>query len=201
VRAARVTLDSVLSGNHAQYAPNAMLNQGWGELALTGDRRSAASFARQALEWTRQRDLSPPAIGRLTERIADLAARAGDEATVRATIALVRARDHGRGLPTYELTQRALGAALEYARGDYATAARHTEIARHGIYFSRSLATLVQLEADAWRAAGQRARGDSLARLVTTHRIVDGHFEVWAMLQAVTRLRDSTRALVTVSRR
>jgi DNA-binding SARP family transcriptional activator len=191
LRNARVTLDSVMMGSHAQQPPNALINQGWAELALQGDRAAAARFAREALAWTRRRDLSPPAIGRLTERIADLAARAGDEATVRATIALVHERDRGRSLPTYELTLRALNGALAFARGDYADAARRTEVARHGIYFSRSLATLVQLEADAWRAAGNRERGDSLARLVTTHRVVDGHFEAWAMLHAVAHLRDS----------
>ncbi|HMC56785.1 MAG TPA: hypothetical protein VKH19_16525 [Gemmatimonadaceae bacterium] len=187
--AARVTLDSTIADDRAQIAPNAMINQGWAELHLAGDSASATAFARQALAWTRARDLSPPAIGRLCERIGDLAARAGDERTVRACIALVRERDARRSLPTYVLALRTLDAALAYVRGQYAQSARLAEQARHGVYFSRSLATIAQLEADAWRAAGEPARGDSLAQLVATHRIVDGHFEAWAMLQGMARLR------------
>ena len=59
------------------------------------------------------------------------------------------------------------------------------------MYFSRSLATIALLEADARRAAGQVTRGDSLARLVSTHQIVDGHFEAWAAIRAVSAIRDS----------
>ncbi|MGH7677156.1 MAG: BTAD domain-containing putative transcriptional regulator [Gemmatimonadaceae bacterium] len=185
---ARAALDSVLADSSVQYPPNALLNQGLLELAL-GDQRAAARYARAALDWTRPRDLSPPAVGRLGERIGDLAARAGDEATVRATIALVQNRDRGRSLRTYVMAQRTLDAALAYVRGDFAVAARQAEAARHGVYFSRSLATIVQLEAHAWRAAGERAIADSLARLVATHQIVDGHFESWLILRAVARLR------------
>jgi hypothetical protein len=199
--AARATLDSVVADDRAQIGPNAVLNQGWAELHLRGDRAAAARYARQALEWTRPRDLSPPAIGRLCERIGDLAARAGDESTVRRCITLVRSRDAGRSLPTYVLALRTLEAALAYSRTQYADAARLANAARHGVYFSRSLATIAQLEADALRASGRRERGDSLAQLVATHRIVDGHFETWAMLQAVTRVRDSMPQRVTDSRR
>lgn len=189
VEGGRVSLDSVVADDMAQCAPNALLNQGWLELAVRGDRASAARLARAAFDWTRRRDLSPPAVGRLSERIADLAARAGDEATVRATMALVRERDQGRNLRTYEMAQRTLGAALAFVHGDYADAARRAEVARHGVYFSRSLTTIVLLEADALRAAGQGTKADSLARLVATHQIVDGHFEVWAILRFLIALR------------
>jgi DNA-binding SARP family transcriptional activator len=192
---ARITLDSVIADDRAQIAPNAMINQGWAALYLASDSVSATRLARQALAWMRPRDLSPPANGRLCERIADLAARAGDETTVRSCITLVHARDAGRSLSTYVLALRTLDATLAYARRQYAESARLAERARHGVYFSRSLATIALLEADAWRAAGERARGDSLAKLVSTHRIVDGHFEAWAMLQAVSRLRDEKRAV------
>lgn len=191
VVSARATLDSVLKDDAAQIPPNAMINQGWLELVAGGGTATAASLARDALGWTRRRDISPPAVGRLTERIADLAARSGDIATVRASIALVQDRDHGRSLPSYVLALRTLYAALSYARGDYAEAATRAEAARHGVYFSRSLATIALLEADARRAAGQVARGDSLARLVSTHQIVDGHFEAWAAIRAVSAIRDS----------
>ena len=198
IMAGRATLDSVLADDRVQFPPNAILNQGWLELAIGGDsgRTSASQHARAALEWTRRRDLSPPAIGRLSERIADLAARAGDEATVRATIALVRDRDRGRRLRTYVLAQRTLDAALAFARGHYADAARLANEARHGVYFSRSLSTIAQLEADALRASGDHSAGDSIARLVSTHQIVDGHFEVWLVLQSLTRKRDSASRLL-----
>lgn len=194
VMSARATLDSVLKDDAVQIPPNAMINQGWLELVAGGGAATAGSLARDALEWTRRRDISPPAVARLTERIGDLAARSGDIATVRASIALVQERDHGRSLPSYVLALRTLYAALSYARGDFAEAATRAEAARHGVYFSRSLATITLLEADARRAAGQVARGDSLARLVSTHQIVDGHFEAWAAIRAVSAIRDSARA-------
>ena len=56
------------------------------------------------------------------------------------------------------------------------------------MYFSRSLTTIVLLEADARRAAGERAAADSLTRLVDTHQIVDGHFEAWAVLRGLERV-------------
>ncbi len=195
VAGARVTLDSILKDDAAQMPPNALLNQGLVELVVGGGKPAAARHARAALAWTRRRDLSPPAIGRLSERIADLAARAGDEATVRATIALVRARDQGRSLRTYEMTLRTLDAALSYVRGDFPEAARRAEAARRGVYFSRSLTTIVQLESDARRQAGQAATADSLSRIIATHQIVDGHFEVWAILRALNGLRTAPRLI------
>lgn len=189
VGAARATADSIVADNRMAYAPNAMVNQGWLELIRGDGRVVAARRARQALEWTRTRDLSPPGVARLAERIADLAARAGDESLVRSTIALVHERDRGRSLRTYEMARKTLDAALAYARGDFVGAARRAAEARRGVYFTRSLATIVQLEADARRAAGQIAAADSLARLVSTHQIVDGHFEAWMILRAVTSRR------------
>ena len=190
---ARATLDSILKDDMVQMPPNALVHQGLLELIKGGGAARAAELARRTLEWTRRRDISPPAVGRLSERIADLAARAGDEATVRATIALVHERDRGRSLPTYVLALKTLYAALAYVRGDFDDAARRAEEARHGVYFTRSLATIVLLEADARRAANQTARGDSLARLVVTHQIVDGHFEAWAILRSLALMRDSMR--------
>ena len=186
-REARITLDSIVRDDVAQFPPNALVHQGWVELVAGRGRAEAALHARRALEWTRQRDLSPPAIGRLAERIADLAARSGDAATVRATLQLVRDRDRGRGLRTYAMAQRTIEAALAYVRGDYARAAQLAAAARRGVYFSRSLTTIVQLEADARRAAGQPGVADSLTQLMATHQIVDGHFEAWAVLRALTK--------------
>ncbi|MGQ0639596.1 MAG: BTAD domain-containing putative transcriptional regulator [Gemmatimonadaceae bacterium] len=199
VAAAKVSIDTLKLQDRTAALPNALLNLGLTELAL-GDRASAAAYGREALTWVRQHDLSPPAVGRLAERIADLAARAGDEPTIRATIALVRERDRGRSLRTYVMTLRTLDAAQVYVRGQYEEAARRAEAARHGVYFTRSLATIVQLEADARRAAGQIAAADSLERLITTHQIVDGHFEAWAMLNAAVALRANGRPSSTASR-
>ncbi len=198
--AARTAIDTLRLQNGMAFVPNAVLNLGLTELALGHDRAVAASRAHETLEWVRQRDLSPPAVGRLAERIAVLAASAGDEATIRATIALVRDRDRSRSLRTYVMTLRTLDAAHAYVRGQYAEAARRAELARHGVYFSRSLATIVQLEADARKAAGQVALADSLERLIATHQIVDGNFEIWAMLRAVGALRARGRPQVTTVR-
>ncbi len=198
--AASVAIDTMRLKNNMAFVPNAVLNLGLTELALGHDRAVAASRARETLEWVRQRDLSPPAVGRLAERIAVLSASAGDEATIRATIALVRERDRGRSLRTYVMTLRTLDAAHAYVRGQYAEAARRAELARHGVYFSRSLATIVQLEADARRAAGQAAVADSLERLIATHQIVDGNFEIWAMLRAVGALRAHGRPKIAAGR-
>jgi tetratricopeptide (TPR) repeat protein len=199
IAAAHVAIDSLRREDLAAFVPNALLNLALTELALGHDRALAAAPAREALDWVREHDLSPPAVGRLAERIADVAARAGDEQTIRATIALVRERDRGRSLRTYVMTARTLDAALAFVRGQYAEAARRAEVARHGVYFTRSLATIVQLEADARRAAGQTAAADSLDRLVVTHQIVDGHFEVWAMLRAAAALRANGRSKVTAN--
>lgn len=200
IAGARAAIDTIRMEAAAAFLPNAVLNLALTQLALGDDPGLAASSAREALDWVRAHDLSPPAVGRLAERIADVAARAGDEQTIRATIALVRDRDRGRSLRTYVMTMRTLDAALAFVRGQYAEAARRAEEARHGVYFTRSLATIVQLEADARRAAGQTAAADSLDRLVVTHQIVDGHFEVWAMLRAAAALRANGRSKVTASR-
>ena len=184
IAGARADLDTLRVANQAQFVPRALLNEGRVELALSGNRDAARRYAREALTWLDARDLSPPAVARLAERIADLAARAGDEATVRAVILLVRQRDRGRSLRSYVLAQRTLDAALAYVRGDFALAARRAGEARRGVYFWRSLITIVQLESDARRAAGESAAADSLNRIIATHQIVDGDFETWFVLRA-----------------
>jgi tetratricopeptide (TPR) repeat protein len=187
---ARRQLDSMRTDDRAQVVPRALLNEGWVELAHRGDRAAASGYARETLSWLRDRDLSPAAVARLSERIGDLAARGGDEATVRATQDLVRQRDRGRALRSYVMAQRTLDAALAFVRHDYARAARLAAIARHGVYFWRSLATIVKLEADAHRANGATGAADSLDQLIATHQIVDGDFETWALLRLAVRSTD-----------
>ncbi len=185
----RAALDSLRAEDRAQFLPRALLSQGWMELALGGDRAAARQRAREALAWLRKRDLSPPAVARLSERIGDLAARAGDEATVRGAWSLVAERDRARGLRSYVMAQRTLDAALLYVRGDYARAARRAAEARHGVYFWRSLVTIAKLEADARRASGDTMGASSLDRLVVTHGIVDGDFETWSLLRTAIVMR------------
>jgi DNA-binding SARP family transcriptional activator len=189
IAGARAALDTMRADDLAQHVPRALINQGWMELALTGDRGAAKQYAREALAWLRRRDLSPPAVARLSERIGDLAARAGDEVTVRGALALVVERDHARGLRSYAMAQRTLDAALAYVRGDYAHAASKAAEARHGVYFWRSLVTIVQLEADSRRAARDTIGASSLDRLVATHGIVDGDFETWGLLRTAGAVR------------
>ncbi len=193
VAGARINLDSLSVADQAQFKPRALLVEGWAELALNGDRGAARHYARETLAWLGKRDLSPPAIARLAERTGDLAARAGDEETVLAVIKLVRQRDRRRSLRSYVLAERTLDAALAYVRGDFSLAARRAQQARHGVYFWRSLITIVQLEADARASAGEQAVADSLNRLIATHQIVDGDFETWGVLRA-------SRARRTVAR-
>ncbi|MGQ0539177.1 MAG: BTAD domain-containing putative transcriptional regulator, partial [Gemmatimonadaceae bacterium] len=81
--AARLALDTIRLNDEAQFPPNAMVNQGLTELALGGAPTIAAGYAREALDWVRRHDLSPPAVGRLTERIGVLAAQARDADLVR----------------------------------------------------------------------------------------------------------------------
>lgn len=190
---ARANLDSLRAADQGQFTPRGLLNQGWVMLRRNGDSVAAQRYAREALAWLGARDLSPPAVARLAERIGDLSARAGDEATVRKTIALVRARDNGRSLRSYVLAQRTLDASLAFAGGDYRRAALRAMSARHGVYFWRSLITIVQLESDSRRAFGDIRAADSLDQLVRTHQIVDGDFETWAMIRAATEPRRSPR--------
>jgi hypothetical protein len=51
------------------------------------------------------------------------------------------------------------------------------------------MSTLVQLEADARRAAGDVRAADSLDRLVEARQVPDGHFEVAAFLSRARRVR------------
>ena len=187
--AARASLDSVRASDRAQELPRVLLAQGWFDAEILGDRRRAAAYARETLEWVRKRDLSPPAVGRLSERIADLAARVGDTALVADVMTLVKQRDRGRSLPSYTLTLRTLAAAAAYARNNATEAARLAAHARNGVYFSRSMTTVALLQADALYAAGDRRGADSVYQLIDRHGIADGDFEVAYLLRGLAHLR------------
>src|SRR5207253_8953336 len=141
--------------NH-QFAPGAVRAQARAELARGGSPAKAAAAAREVLAWTEAADLSAPAVARLTERTAELAARADDRITIAAARRLLERRDAGRHLPSYHLALLTVDAAAAFARGDMLTAAAFAEAARQGMFHGRSLAHIALLEADARAALGQR---------------------------------------------
>jgi hypothetical protein len=186
----RAMLDTlILAGGAAEgnALPSALLLQGWAEARLPARAAETREHARNALGWVQTRDLSPPAVARLLERVVDVAARNSDTATISAAAAIIDRRDRGRSLPSYALARKTVAAGRAYAAGDYAAAARLAYQARIGVYFSRSMNTLVVLEADALRAAGDLARATELYSLVGGERIADGDYETWMVLRAVIR--------------
>ncbi len=62
------------------------------------------------------------------------------------------------------------------------------------------LTTLVMLEADARRANGERDAAASLTSQVISHAILDGDFEVWALLRGVAA-REAALGAAGASRR
>jgi len=177
---------AVVSQNLGQAPPRALLAQARAELAFGGSAEHAAALAREAFEWTRRADLSPPAYARLAERIADVAARSGDRELLARTRAFVRARDGGRGLRSYRMAEAAIDVCRAYADGDYRRAASLARAARTETYFWRTTSVLLLLEADALAALGDR---DAAARAYAAARTwpspLDGDYETWPVLRAV----------------
>lgn len=181
--------------NH-QFAPTAILAQARAELAQGGAPANAAAAAREVLAWTEAADLSAPAVSRLTERVAELAARAGDAVTIAAARKLLERRSAGRNLPSYRLALLTVDASAAFARGDMRTAAAFAEVARQGMFHGRSLAHIALLEADARAAIGQRDAANELyRRLLTPDAFAAGHLEVWPLFEqeAETRLARARR--------
>jgi hypothetical protein len=138
---------------------------------------------RRALDWLETADISPPAIARLAERAADVAARTRDTTTIHSLNKLIGRRDRGRGLRSYRLARLAIAAALDFARGDMLAAARKAREARAAMFFSRSLNTLALLEADAWAAAGRTREAADLYSQVARAAIPDGDIDTWTALR------------------
>ncbi|MBI4545055.1 MAG: hypothetical protein HY703_07670 [Gemmatimonadetes bacterium] len=185
---------AALEESSMQYLPRALLLQARLEPALGGSLEYARELNRAALEWTRNADLSAAACARLSERIADAAARAGDPATIAAVRRLIFEKDGGRALPSFRLALLTVEASAAFARGDMRAAAELASQAWPGMFLGRSVATVVLLEADARAALGERHSADSLYRAVLTRgAFVDGEPETLAVLQALTR-RYLTRA-------
>jgi hypothetical protein len=175
-----------------QYAPRAILAQAREELAEGRSGASAAAAAREVLAWIEAADLSAPALARLTERTAELAARAGDPVTIAAARRLVERRDAGRKLPSYRLALLAVDAAAAFARGDMRSAAQLAASSRAGMFHGRALGHLALMEADARAALGESAAARELYNgLLTPQRFAGADVETWAIYtrEAETRLR------------
>ena len=175
--------------NH-QFAPLAILLQARAELAHGGSPANAAGAAREVLAWTEAADLSAPAVARLTERVAELAARAHDSVTIAAARRLLERRDGGRHLPSYQLAMLTVDASAAFTRGDMRTAAAFAEAARQGMFHGRSLAHIALLEADARAALGERAAAaDLYRRLLTPDEFAGAHIELWALYEQEAEAR------------
>jgi len=74
--------------------------------------------------------------------------------------------DAGRGLRSYRRALATVEACAAFQKGDMASAARLANSARPGMFYGRSIGTIVMLEADALALLGERARADSLYRQV-----------------------------------
>ena len=158
-------LDSIRQHDRLQYVPRALLAQARGELTA-GSAVVARSLAREALTWIEHADLSAPAYARLIERAADIAARAGDEATLAELRQFVARVDTTRALPSLRLASIAVDAFASFARGDMRNAASKAARARDGMFFGMPTSILIALEADARAALGERSAADSLYALV-----------------------------------
>lgn len=185
--AARALLDTIRRLEpHHQFLPRAIVLQARAALAQQVPSAPGAvrDAARAALGWLASADLSAPAVARIAEHIAELAACAGDRGTIAAVRRLVVQRDNGHGRPSLTLALMTIAAADAFARGDYAVAAARAHAARSATFHGRSLALAGLLEADARAALGQRDRARALyAELARADQFAAGDLETWAVLQ------------------
>jgi len=187
VAEARNELSQVRLQGFVQYPPRALLLQARVEVAVPALRANARRFTREAQRWVEAADLSPPAYARLSERIADVAARDGDIATIQRVRRFIRSRDSGRELRSYRMALASIAAAEAFARGDMVAAADLATRARPGMFYGRSVGTVMMLEADARAAAGEHAHADSLYRAIVKGNFVDGDHETLAILRRFAR--------------
>lgn len=144
------------------YIPNALLMQGRAEVLHSETRSRALGYAARVLDFIDSADISTPAIARMTERAADIAARGGDSSIVARARRIIVDRDAGRGLPSFRLALLAIEAAEAFRRGDMVIAADRALRARHRTFHGRGLDVLTLIEADARWALGQTTRADAL---------------------------------------
>jgi len=146
------------------YIPNALLLQGRAEVTRESTRTRALGYARRALDFVDSADISVPAVARMAERAADIAARGNDAATVARARRMVVTRDAGRGLTSYRLALLAIDASEAMRRGDMKTAAELALRARQRTFHGRGLDIITLIEADALAALGHPDRADLLYR-------------------------------------
>ena len=177
-------LDEVRADPHVQYLPRALLLQARAE-ATEGSKSRASVLTREALDWVREADLSPPAYARYAERIADASLRSGDVATIAAVRHFIVAQDAGRNLRSYALSLLTIDACAALSRGDPRTAVSLLERTRGPMFYGRPVAITMQLEADALADLGNRQRADSLYRSIVDPRsqIVDGDGETFEIVR------------------
>jgi DNA-binding SARP family transcriptional activator len=187
VAEARDELNRVRLQGLVQYPPRALLLQARVEVAVPALRANARRFTREAQRWVEAADLSPPAYARLAERIADVAARDRDIATIQRMRRFIHSQDDGRELRSYRMALASIAAAEAFARGDMVAVADLAARARPGMFYGRSVGTTMMLEADARAAAGERARADSLYREIVKGDFVDGDHETLAILRRFAR--------------
>jgi hypothetical protein len=192
VAEARGELNQVRLQGLVQYPPRALLLQARVEVADPALRANARLLTHEAQRWVEAADLSPPAYARLAERIADVAARDGDIAAIQRLRRFIRSQDNGRELRSYRMALASIAAAEAFARGDMIAAADLAARARPGMFYGRSVGTVVMLEADARAAAGERAAADSLYREIITGDFVDGDHETLAILRRFARAKLAT---------
>lgn len=167
-----------------QNLPQALLLQARATLDAGGSQARASELAREALDWLTAADLSPPAFSRLAERVADVGARAGDAALVDGARRLLEEKDRGRGLPSYERALVTIRACAAFERGNMISAARLANSARPGMFYGRSIGTIIMLEADALASLGESMRADSLYReVLTPNSFPDGDLETLRLLR------------------
>jgi DNA-binding SARP family transcriptional activator len=173
-----------------QVTPRALLLEAWEELERGGPRENAAQTARSVLAWIEAADLSAPAVARLTERVAELGARAGDKSVIEAARRLLERRDAGRQRRSYELATYSVRAAAAFANGDVRSAAHLAEVARLGAFHGRAMSLLALLEADARVAMGDTAVARQLyVALLTPNAFAGDDVETWAALEPICERR------------
>jgi DNA-binding SARP family transcriptional activator/tetratricopeptide (TPR) repeat protein len=167
-----------------QWVPRSLIAQARADLIAGGDRAQVVQSARTALTWVEAADLSAPAIARLTERICELAAQAGDAATIIAARRMMERRDDARGLRSFRLAMVAADAALAFVQGDFRAAVRLAQDARVETYHGRSFVPLVLLEADSRRALGEREKARALYEaLLRPVPYAGDDLETWAVMR------------------
>ncbi len=167
-----------------QFTPRAIWLQARAALERGGSHDSASVAARRVLAWVEAEDLSAPAIARLAEHVAELAARAGDSVTIAATRRLLVRRDGDRDLPSDRLALLTVDAATAFVRGDMRTAANFAAAARAGMFHGRSLALTALLEADARASLGEKAAASALyEQLRSPDAFAASDIETWAILE------------------